>query len=163
MDIRIFGMADGTHFGARTAMTSNPQQVRSSRVRTIAYLVAVFALAFSVASPQHAAAATISVATERQGDAIEIQASALLKADTATAWRKLTDYDRYTEFIPDLRVSRVRACHGTSVIVEQSGEAALWVLRMPLDITFDITEFPPNALESRAVAGSLRLLESRTC
>ena len=49
-----------------------------------------------------AAAATIVVESERDGEAVNIRAKADLKADVATAWRVLTDYDRYVEFIPDL-------------------------------------------------------------
>jgi hypothetical protein len=63
-----------------------------------------------------------------------------------------------TEFIPDLRVSRVVARRGATVIVEQSGNATLWLFKIPLDVTFEINEIPPNGLQSRAVAGSLRAL-----
>lgn len=124
-------------------------------------LAAAFALviAAAVAVPA-ASAATITVNVDHHGDAIDIRASAVLNADTATAWLVLTDYDRYPEFIPDLRVSRVVARRGPRVTVEQSGDAALWLLKLPLDITFEITERPPSALESRAVAGSLLALAS---
>jgi hypothetical protein len=90
----------------------------------------------------------------------EIYASAVLNADVATAWRVLTDYNRYTEFIPDLRVSRVVARRGTTVTVEQSGDAALWLFKIPLDVIFEINEIPPTRLQSRAVAGSLHALAS---
>ena len=120
----------------------------------------VFAWALAVAAAQPAAAATITIGTERDGDAIDIRASVVLNADAATAWRVLTDYNRYTEFIPDLRLSRVVARRAATVTVEQSGDAALWLFKMPLDITFEIKEFPPNSLQSRAVAGSLRALTS---
>ena len=109
---------------------------------------------------QAPAAATIYVTAERHGESIEIHAGALLKAETATAWRVLTDYGRYAEFIPDLRVSRVVARHGATITVDQSGDARLWLLRMPLDMTFEITESPPYGVRSRAVAGSLRALDS---
>jgi len=108
-----------------------------------------------------AAAAPVSVRTERRGDAVEIRASAALNADVATAWRVLTDYEGYTRFIPDLRTSRVVARRGGSVTVEQSGDARVWLLRFPLDITFEISESPMHSLHSRAVAGSMRMLESR--
>ena len=72
----------------------------------------------------------------------------------------LTDYNRYTEFIPDLRLSRVVARRGAMVTVEQSGDAAIWLFKMPLDVTFEIKETPPNSLQSRAVGGSLRALTS---
>ena len=128
-------------------------------MRTNPCSVAMFVLA--VAGPNFAAAATIAVSAERHGDTIEIQASTLLGADAATAWLVLTDYDRYAEFIPDLRESRVVARRGATVTVEQSGDAVLWLLRMPLHITFEITEIPPQRLESHALAGSLRSLQSR--
>ena len=109
---------------------------------------------------QPAAAAQATITAERQGESIELHASALLDADPATAWRVLTDYGRYAEFIPDLRVSRVVARRGGTVVVEQSGDAWVWLLRMPLDITFEITESPPWSVRSRLVAGSLRALDS---
>ena len=98
---------------------------------------AAFALALVGAWPQAAAAATITVTAERRGDTIEIKAGALLDADATTAWLVLTDYDRYREFIPDLRESRVVARRGATVIVEQSGDAKLWLLPIPLRMTFE--------------------------
>jgi Polyketide cyclase / dehydrase and lipid transport len=124
------------------------------------WLTPVFALAIVIVAAPPAAAATITVDAERRGETIEIRATAELKADSATAWRVLTDYDRYPEFIPDLRASRVVARRGATVTVEQTGDATLWLLRFPLDITFEITEFPPNRLQSRGVAGSLRAISS---
>jgi ribosome-associated toxin RatA of RatAB toxin-antitoxin module len=127
---------------------------------TTTRLAIAAALALVVAAAQLAAAATITIVAERDGDTIDIHASAVLKANVATAWRVLTDYSRYSEFIPDLRVSRVVARHGATVTVEQSGDAALWLFKMPLDVTFEINEIPPSSLRSRAVAGSLRALAS---
>ena len=124
--------------------------------RTIA---AAWVLAAMVLHPA-AFAATITINSEHRGDAIHIRASTVLNADTATAWRVLTDYDRYPEFIPDLRTSRVIARRGAIVTVEQSGDAALWLVKWPLNITFEINELPPNGLRSRAIAGSLRALAS---
>jgi hypothetical protein len=119
-----------------------------------------FALLLATAGTQHAAAAIVAIDAERDDDSIRIHASADLNADAASAWRVLTDYSRYIEFIPDLRLSRVIARHGAMVTVEQSGDAALWLFKMPLVMTFQIKEIPPDRLESRAVAGSLRALTS---
>lgn len=129
-------------------------------LRIVARRGVVTGLALLVLMIQGADAATIAVGVRRQAGAIEIEASTLLKADIGTAWRVLTDYDRYVEFIPDLRSSRVVARRDGIVTVEQSGDAALWLLRIPLEITFEISEFPPARLQSRAIAGSLRTLES---
>jgi ribosome-associated toxin RatA of RatAB toxin-antitoxin module len=128
--------------------------------RPTSFLIAPFALTLAAASAQQVGAATIDFNAERLSGAIEIKASAMLKADAPTAWRVLTDYGRYADFIPDLRASRVLARRGPTVTVEQFGDATLGLLRMSLDVTFEITELAPNSLRSRAVAGSLRSLES---
>ena len=106
-------------------------------------------------------AATIGVVADRDGDAVDVHASAVLDADMPTAWHVLTDYDRYPAFIPDLRRNRVVGRRGSVVTVEQSGDALLWLLRLPVEVTFEIDESPPNRLESHAVAGSLRALTSQ--
>jgi len=118
------------------------------------------ASAFLVLAPWHAASGAIGVETERRGDAIVIHASANLDAGVETAWQVLTDYGGYVRFIPDLQVSRVISRRGATVIVEQSGTARLWLLRIPLEITFEISELPRHSLRARAVSGNLRNLES---
>ena len=74
-------------------------------------LRAFLAIAWTLvaATAQSAVGATVALRAARNGDAIDIHASALLNADGATAWRVLTDYNRYPEFIPDLRFSHVVA------------------------------------------------------
>lgn len=136
---------------------SSSKNLDGAAVCTILAFVAVLALA----SVQPARAGTVSMDTARDGNAIDIHASAVLNADAGTAWRVLTDYDRYADFIPGLHLSRVVARRGEVVTVQQSGTAAFWLLELPLDITFEIQEVPPYVLRSRAVAGSMRGLDSR--
>jgi GNAT superfamily N-acetyltransferase len=50
-----------------------------------------------------AVAATIAISLASHADAVEIERSAELNANPATAWRALTDYERYVDFIPDLQ------------------------------------------------------------
>ena len=126
----------------------------------LARLLAV-AVALTLAPAPQARAATISFDAERSAGVLEIRASAVLNADPSTAWCALTDYSRYTEFIPDLRTSRVLSRRGTTVTVEETGDATLGLFRLPLEVTFEITEHAPDSLSSRAVAGSLRALDSR--
>jgi carbon monoxide dehydrogenase subunit G len=108
-----------------------------------------------------AAAATITISVASHPDAMEIAGSAELHADAETAWRVLTDYEHYVDFIPDLQGSRVVARNGATVTVEQTGNVMLWGLYLPLDVTFEITEMAPTSLVSRVVAGDLRSLNSR--
>jgi len=119
-----------------------------------------FAMMLMLAGSRPAAAAAVTINAKLQGDAIDIHASAMLNADAATAWRVLTDYDHYAEFIPDLRVSRIVARDGAKITVEQSGDAALWLFKMPIHVTFEVNEMPPHSLQSRTVVGSVRVLAS---
>jgi hypothetical protein len=117
-------------------------------------------LGLALAAAQAGAAATVTVSAERGVDTIDVRASAVLKADGATAWRVLTDYERYVDFIPDLRLSHVVARRDSTVTVKQSGDAALWLLRVPVRVTFEINEMAPDRIQSRAVGGTLRALTS---
>ena len=122
----------------------------------------LIALGLAIAAPvASATAATIAISLTPCPGAIEIEGSALLNADTETAWRVLTDYEGYVDFIPGLHSSHVVARNGASVTVEQTGDIKLWLLPAPWDVTFKITEIAPTGLVSRAVAGDLRVLNSR--
>jgi hypothetical protein len=114
--------------------------------------------AAGLASAVHAAAVNVDV--ERRGETVVIEASTRLTSSATMAWRVLTDYDRYGDFIPGVISSRVVDRRGTAVTVEQSDELALWLLRMPLRVTYAIREFPPNRVQSRATISALPALES---
>ncbi len=109
----------------------------------------------------NAAAATVAIDVATHANMIEIEASAMLDADAPTAWRVLTDYDHYADFIPGLQASHVIARNGAVVTVEQTGNVLFWLFPIPLDVTFEITEAPPTRLISHVVAGGLRALNSR--
>lgn len=103
-----------------------------------------------------AADARDSVRAWRDEDAVIVQAEAQLDASLETAWRVLTDYEHYAEFIPDLKSSRVLARSGNTAIVEQKGEAGFFFYHFPLEVTFSVTEIPGNTVSSRAISGTFR-------
>jgi hypothetical protein len=113
-----------------------------------------------LAFPALALGATISFNVDRTGSGVVIEASALLDADPATAWRVLTDYERYAEFIPDIRASRVVKRDGTEVIVEQTGDATFGSVHAPVGITYRIDERAPTRIVSHASAGGMPALAS---
>jgi hypothetical protein len=94
---------------------------------------------------------------ERNGDTTEHPRERGAECQRRDRLARADRLQSLTEFIPDLRMSRVVARRGATVIVEQSGNATLWLFKIPLDVTFEINEIPPNGLQSRAVAGSLRV------
>jgi len=121
-------------------------------------LVSAVALASGAARAEFAS--PVDVRVDRIGGTLVISATARLSADRATAWSVLTDYAHYREFIPGVRTSRVVARRGRTVLVEQSDELSLWLLRVPIRVTYEIDEYPPLRVTSRALAPTFPPLES---
>lgn len=136
------------------AVLSNRQESFGDRV------ILALAIALSIVLSTPAISATVALNVDRRDDAMVIEADAVLDADAATAWRVLTDYERYAEFMPDVKSSRVIARHGHEVTVRQTGNATFWLMRASVDITYQIVEDPPFRLQSRARSGPLASLES---
>ena len=106
------------------------------------------------------AAQNLDVETTRSGDLIEVRARATINAPLAVVWSTLTDYERLPEFIPGLTKSRVISRVGATSTIEQSGEARFLFLSIPIEITLESTERPPN-IEVRRIAGTVRYLRGR--
>lgn len=137
----------------RVLSIAKPKTTRQ-RFRDVLAVVAIAAVLPGTARSQSI------VRVEQKDDGIAIHASVPLHADIETAWRVLTGYDEYERFEPDLRWSHVTARNGHRVSVEQRGDVALWRLRIPLEVTYDITELPPNRVLSRATGNCSCTLES---
>ena len=97
----------------------------------------------------------------RQGDVIEVQAQATIKAQMQVVWATLTDYERLPDFIPGLKKSRIIAREGATTTIEQSGVAEFLFLVVPIDVTLESTERAPHFIDVRRVAGTLRQLQGR--
>ena len=78
-----------------------PPSIMNAPTR-LAKLAFAFTLAL-VSAAQPAVAAVIAFDAIRHGERIDIHARAALNADVRTAWRVLTDYNRYPEYMPDLQ------------------------------------------------------------
>ena len=130
-------------------------------VRTTARMAAVILFATSAAfGAARASSAPVTVDIQRDDGAFSIAASAMLRADVPTAWRILTAYGEYPRFIPGIQSSHVVARRGRVVTVEQSDDALLWPMHWAMHIMYEITESPPDRLESRAVARLMPALQS---
>ncbi len=104
--------------------------------------------------------AVIEVKTSHVGDLVTVRAVATIAAPMAVVWGTLTDYERLPEFIPGLKKSTVIARSGATSTVQQSGEARFFFASVPIEVTLESTEAPPN-IEVRRLAGTLKKLEGR--
>ena len=107
-----------------------------------------------------AGAADVSVDATRDGEAVEVAASADLAVGVARAWEVLTAYNRFTEFVPNLDESRIVSRDGVHAVVEQKGSARFLFFTYPIEVRLAVTEHPRQRIESRAIAGNFRELHS---
>jgi ribosome-associated toxin RatA of RatAB toxin-antitoxin module len=107
-----------------------------------------------------AVAADVDIKTSHIGDLVSVRAQATITAPLEVVWGTLTDYERLPEFIPGLKKSKVIARNGPTAIVQQSGEAWFFLTRVPIEVTLESTEAPPN-IEVRRTAGTLKQLQGR--
>jgi ribosome-associated toxin RatA of RatAB toxin-antitoxin module len=122
--------------------------------------LAVGALYLLVFAPLALAASDVEVEATRNGELIEVRARATIQAALVVVWSTLTDYEHLPEFIPGLKKSRVISRVGATTIVEQSGEARFLFMSIPVEITLESIERPPN-IDVRRIAGTVRYLQGR--
>lgn len=125
------------------------------RRRTTA-LLATLALALG---SSHAASPG-KVEIQRQGDAVEVQASALLEADATTVWNTLIGYEQLPDFIPDMTVSKTLKREGNNALVQQNGRAGLGPFKRSFTLTLDVREEPMSAVHASARGGDFSVFES---
>jgi carbon monoxide dehydrogenase subunit G len=86
---------------------------------------------------------------------IRISASMSVNADAKTVWETLTDYERLSEFIPSMTVSRVVSKPGRPTRVEQRADSGVFSFVMPDHVVLAMEENPPSHIRFRAVSGSV--------
>lgn len=77
--------------------------------------------------------------------------------DRDTAWSVLTDYNRWSQFVPDLLVSRVISRPGEPLRLEQRGRIPV-LPNLPLVMILAVEETPPSVIRLQRTAGNVRNL-----
>ncbi len=115
-----------------------------------------FLLGLLLISPAGASAAKINLEVTRQNDTFDVRAEAEIDADPIAAWDVLTDYDRLAKFIPGMQESKVVSRTGSTVIVDQRGDATLLFLTFPMRARLEIQEHPFESVVSNAISGNFK-------
>lgn len=102
---------------------------------------------------------SVSIGASSHGTAVEINASATLKASHGLIWQTLTDYDHLSEFIPGIKTSHVIERRGSAAIVRQTGQASVMFFAYPIEVVVESLEKPPNAIGIRVLRGNLKQLD----
>lgn len=104
---------------------------------------------------------SVTIRTEKQGNAVTVEARAVLTAPMALIWETLTDYDKFHTFVPGMHVSRVMERRGSVVTVKQQGEAGFLVFTQAIDVVVEALEKPPHVITVRVISGNLKKLDGR--
>jgi ribosome-associated toxin RatA of RatAB toxin-antitoxin module len=91
----------------------------------------------------------------------EIDASGTVQAPLEAAWRVLTDYEKMSEFVPDLTSCKILSRAGNRVIVEQYGSARFLFMARSIHLVVQATESPMSAIDIALISGDMRHYESR--
>lgn len=102
------------------------------------------------------ASPTARVVVERGPSLTRVSGEVSVTAEVATAWSVLTGYERMSDFVPGLTVSRVLASDDGTRQIEQRGEIRSGNLRMVYGNLLRVRELPPHDLEVEFVQGTFR-------
>ncbi len=107
--------------------------------------------------PLRVGCAEARVRVQANEAAIHVHAEIDTRVDRDAAWAVLTDYNRWSEFIPDLVISRVISPPGQPIRLEQRGSIP-WLPNFPLVMIALVEENPPRAIRFQRIAGNIQAL-----
>lgn len=91
----------------------------------------------------------------------EVSAVGVVAAPLPKVWRILTNYERMTEFVPDLESCKVLSRNGNDVMIEQFGVARLLFMSRPIHLIVRANEQPMSAIDISLVSGDMKHYEAR--
>ncbi|NRR33159.1 SRPBCC family protein [Oxalobacteraceae bacterium] len=91
----------------------------------------------------------------------EVDAVGSVQAAPATVWRILTNYEKMSEFVPDLSACKVLGRNGNEVTIEQFGTARFLFMSKSIHLIVRATEQPQTSIDIALVSGDMKHYESR--
>jgi ribosome-associated toxin RatA of RatAB toxin-antitoxin module len=97
----------------------------------------------------------------REDDVVVIEARVDLPVPAELVWSVLTDYEHYPDFITSMREARIVSRGPQGVVVDTYGSFSILFFSQPVAVRLLVTEFPPSAIETVALAGDFRFMRGR--
>ncbi|MYM33107.1 cyclase/dehydrase [Duganella sp. FT50W] len=91
----------------------------------------------------------------------EVDAVGAVHASLPKVWRILTNYERMTEFVPDMESCKVLSRNGNEVIIEQFGVARFLFMNRTIHLIVRATEQPMSSIDIALISGDMKHYESR--
>ncbi len=117
-----------------------------------------FALLFALlAVPAAGIAATeLPLKVTQNGSQLSVEGWLETRATREIAWAVLTDYERFPEFVPGIRLNRIVETRGRVIILEQRGEVLAGIFRLLYDGTLRVEETPDEGLSILFLSGPFK-------
>lgn len=104
----------------------------------------------------------INVKVERNGEEVVIDLNFVLDCERKDAWNVLVDYDHMTEFLSNLKFSKILEQHGNKLKVQQKGESSRAGITFSFESIRDVELVPEEKISSHVVSGTIKKLEGLT-
>lgn len=91
----------------------------------------------------------------------EVRAAGFTRATPQQAWRVLTDYERLTDFVPDLVSSKLLSRTPNAAVIEQQSRTGFLFLSLSVRMVVRIEERPLSALDVERVSGDMQHYAAR--
>ena len=102
------------------------------------------------------AADPITTTVDRDRSVLQVRSTILAAAPASTCYAVLADFNRLSEYVPDLKTSRIVSAPGEPIRLHQVGIASAGFFKVTLDVTLDVKEAPPRRIDFERIAGNLR-------
>ena len=133
-------------------------QSRSASVRAVVLAVLLFAVGVAAAASND----DIGVTVHTRDGLVIIDVDLPLDVTPEEAWPTISDYDRMSEFIPNLTESRILSRDGNRLRVQQKGTTSRGPFTFSFENVRDVVLVPPTEIRTELVSGSLRSARSIT-
>lgn len=104
----------------------------------------------------------VAVAVGHSGEAFVIDATVDVQVPQATAWEVLTDFDRMTSVLGNLKSSKVTSRDGNTWIVRQEGAARYGLFSFSFESEREMRLEPMQRILARGLSGTVKRMESET-
>ena len=94
-------------------------------------------------------------------DMFNVRAQGQVAASPESVWKILTHYEAMTEFVPDLKSTRVLSRLGNRVVVEQNGVARFLFFKRAIHLVVEVNEEPMSLIDISILRGDMKIYNCR--
>lgn len=102
------------------------------------------------------APAAARITTSQEGSVLVVEGWLQTRADKATAWAVLTDYDRFPEFVPGILSNRVMASQNGRKTIVQRGQVMVGQVRLAYEGLMDVAERRDEGMDIVFLSGPFK-------